>query len=173
MEKKLKDSSPSKFLKTLKLFRRKLVPVPEAIQILNNGKGKHGFLSYPLQMKLINSVLNANLIPMKREKFITYPVSIGTVNSNFLAQFVKETFSLLLQNGIVQHFLEREENIYTRNVKEPSKPKVFTLKDLAFGFEIWLISCGISTFVFLVEIFVFLVRSSIGIFYFLKRVKFL
>jgi hypothetical protein len=126
-----------------------------------------------MQMKLINSVLNANLVPMKREKFITYPVSIGTVNSNFLTQFVKETFSRLLQNGIVQHFLEQEENIYTRNVKEPSKPKVFTLEDLAFGFEIWLISCGISTFVFVVEIFVFWVRSCIGILCLLKRIKFL
>ncbi|CAG9801202.1 unnamed protein product [Chironomus riparius] len=64
----------------------------------------------------------------------------------------------LIPTGIMNHLIE---NFYTRKLKffpTEENPKILSLDDLAFGFNIWLCACLISVFEFLFEIIINFVK---------------
>jgi hypothetical protein len=64
--------------------------------------------------------------------------------------------------GIPQYWAEYHDWYkYIRNhtyYEEESGPKVFALENLSFGFNVWLVACGLSLIGFLLE---FLYRNSV------------
>lgn len=67
--------------------------------------------------------------------------------------------------GIIQHMYEFYLWMNLRQIVEVEKSnlKILSLDDLAFGFNIWLGTCGISGVSFLIEIVYFKIREYFSI----------
>ena len=64
----------------------------------------------------------------------------------------KKIVDMLIDTGIMEHFAK---NYYTKKLKFESyvdSPKVLFVKDLTFGFNIWIGFCCLSVFMFMTEI---------------------
>lgn len=110
---------------------------------------------------MLKSFLKANLEVMKNQKYQTHLTSTGTMSMNCMSNFVNDVFARLIEAGIPQLYNRRLFDLFPHHF-EDEDPKVFTVADLSFGFEIWLIACGISTCAFLLEVLTFWVRELMG-----------
>jgi len=61
---------------------------------------------------------------------------------------------MLIPSGIPQYLPEFHENLYFKKYHDSSlnMPRILRVNDLAFGFILWLIACGISTAGFVAEL---------------------
>lgn len=106
--------------------------------------------------------------------------SFGFKNRNFVLSDFNEIFDRLLSSGIPQARWDGTQKIIVK--PEESPPFVLSIDDLIFAFVVWLIACGVSSAVFLLEIISIwisrvkeAVRGMIGVFYifkFIRRMRF-
>lgn len=79
--------------------------------------------------------------------------------SSFYYRMFKKLIDNLIPSGIMKHLIE---NFYTKEqkfTKRKGGPKVLTILDLRFGFNIWLGCCLISIAIFIMELFTRLVKK--------------
>lgn len=73
--------------------------------------------------------------------------------NNFGFPMLKSLFPKLVEAGIPQYF-----NSYFKDFElkplldDPAEPFVFSIEDLRFGFIVWLVACGVSSVVFMIEV---------------------
>jgi hypothetical protein len=73
---------------------------------------------------------------------------------HFLYNHIVKVTQRLVEAGILQNWYEHFQLMTFRSWVEPeaSEPQVLTLDGLAFGFNIWLGTCGVAVVVFIAEI---------------------
>lgn len=92
---------------------------------------------------------------LRNDKF-----GIATMTNNFIYGVTEDVMSALVVGGIPQYFLKYiEKNVLREMPVDPPEPKDFSIEDLEFGFMIFLICCGISIAIFLIEILMFYGRK--------------
>lgn len=119
-----------------------------------------------------------------KERLIGSTIAVGVARNNFLFPLLNEVFDQLISGGIPQHLkkFHDERLMYVRRVRAQKNETIkdsFTMDDLDYGFKIWIITCGVSSLVFLLEFLVvylkFLlscIRNLIGLYFvalFLKK----
>lgn len=91
---------------------------------------------------------------------------MNVYQNNHAYWLMEDTMRKLIPAGIPQYLRRFVLSFFVRETKnhEFKIPKVFSLKDLEFGFVTWLITCFIAIFVFLIEMIWYYGRSFFGIF---------
>lgn len=90
--------------------------------------------------------------------------AISVEKNSILYDLMKNVTQKLFEAGILQYSYKLQEVWgFPINPPEPEdKRRIFSMNDLGYGFEIWLIACGISTFVFVIEILYFWLPKIMG-----------
>jgi hypothetical protein len=130
-------------LKFLKLYREQI----------NNASAKLAFHMSKSGYNLMKHLHNCSGIFLE-EKLITRPAGIETFKNDFLYQTAEDVLQHTISAGIPQHMVKYHDGITLKiepEINDDEGPKVLALKDLAFGFNIWLIVVGISLLVFILE----------------------
>lgn len=97
---------------------------------------------------------------------IEYSVCVNS--NNFFSAMNQKVMNALISAGIPQYFINFYTKFDLRPILIPKKdPKVFNVDDLMFGFIIWLVACGISITVFVMEVVFVFIRNCIGLIYLL------
>lgn len=87
---------------------------------------------------------------------------VGIYKESILVDVFREVTEKLFEAGILQ-FSDRlqEELAFPIGREEPvDNRRIFSMNDLGFGFQIWLVACGISTTVFVLEVLIFWVPKG-------------
>lgn len=148
---------PQNFFTMLHFVQKMTTPSDKAAYLdakrgANSGKAE--FKYPPIEMDL---------------KLQVFHYGIGVMMNNFIFPLVDEAMGRLVQNGIPQYFLSYIEKVVLHPLPpDDKKPKVFGVKDLGFGFYIFLVFCAISILVFLLELLIFHVKELIGLITLLK-----
>lgn len=89
---------------------------------------------------------------------------VSVMKNNFIYRVTEEVMSDLVVGGIPQNLLNYIETVVFRpSAPEPKDLKKFEIKDLEFGFVIYLQCCAASIIVFLIEICVFYLKKICGL----------
>lgn len=87
--------------------------------------------------------------------------------NNFMFQNMDKTMLWIIQGGIPEYFVKFvTETAFWYRGDDPYEPKVFSLKDLEFGFVTWLVTCAIAIVIFLLEVFCEKIKTLIGFYLF-------
>lgn len=106
-----------------------------------------------------------------KTKLLQVQVGIGVMKNNFIFHVMEETFSKLVQSGIVQYYEKFISEVVLRaEINDEKIIKPFGVEDLKFGFVIFLISCNFAIFVFFFEIFWHSIQNFIGLVGFLRGI---
>jgi len=103
-----------------------------------------------------------NWIKLRDSFYVTHG-SFALLQNAFYFKMIQETTNKLIDTGIVQQLLEDQLGKKINFKKLEQQPKVLELKDLSFGFNIWIGFCCISIFSFVLEILV------MWIYFFIKK----
>lgn len=82
-------------------------------------------------------------------------VKMGILKNIYLYWLVEDTILWLLQSGIPQHSTEfhnwitLQQRYFTTYEK---LPQILSINDLSFGFILWIITCGIASISFILEL---------------------
>jgi hypothetical protein len=108
---------------------------------------------------LNNAVNNCKGIRMD-EKWITRTIGVAIVRNHILFQLAEDILQHTIATGIPQHLRQYQKDFILKlePVVEDDEPKVLTLEDLAFGFNIFLIALGISCITFVLEVVYFYIK---------------
>jgi hypothetical protein len=90
-----------------------------------------------------------------KEIYQTSAIGIVTFSNSFLSDLTIETLDLIIPTGIASFWHNWHawyEYLRFIDKEEPKKPQVLAIRDLSFGFIIWLIACGFCTICFLLEL---------------------
>ena len=71
----------------------------------------------------------------------------------------------LIPTGVMNYLIEEHYTRKWKFVKDEKGPKILTVNDLAFGFNIWLGSCFISILGFVVERFIKFMKKPVKVKY--------
>lgn len=71
---------------------------------------------------------------------------------SFYYRMMKTLINRLIETGVMSHIVQYEFPILGKPLND-DKPKVLKLDQLSFGFNIWLVSCGVSVATFMFERF--------------------
>lgn len=115
-------------------------------------------------------------IDVKLPGIVTEILAIGVPRNSILYDIMRDVSERLFEAGILQHSYQLQMDMaFPVNPKIPEdKRRILSMFDLGYGFESWLIACGISSIVFVIEILTFwlpramkkfkmLLRSLIGV----------
>jgi hypothetical protein len=92
---------------------------------------------------------------------------IRVYKNNYMYQNIEQTMQRIIEAGIPEaHLKFIMDTVLYSQPQEPYEPKVFGLKDLEFGFVVWLCACFFAITVFVIEWiwpkFVKFVRNLVG-----------
>jgi hypothetical protein len=89
--------------------------------------------------------------------------SLCVQKNNFFSALSHKVMNQLISGGIPQYLIDYFIKFDMRPLLQPIKePKKFEFDDLMFGFIIWLVACGISITVFIIELTIFYGRNLSG-----------
>ncbi|KAG5679800.1 hypothetical protein PVAND_009338 [Polypedilum vanderplanki] len=123
----------------------------------NNGSAKLSLILQHQTIPVFNQ-LGDNYIPwiQLEESYQTLLCSFVFFPNHFLYQLTNDAVQRLTSAGIMQHLYDnyiKQDLKYEKKFIEESEPQVFALSDLDFGFYVWLGTCAVAIFVFLIELF--------------------
>jgi hypothetical protein len=117
-------------------------------------------------------------LPKTLNEYVQVHVQGICANHNNFFQFLSWKLSNdLASSGILKYWHDYFLDVDMKPLLEESRgPKVFDIEDLKFGFNVWLVACGISASTFFIEFFYFyvkifikkIVKSSIALYYLLS-----
>lgn len=109
------------------------------------------------------------MMPMKVGSYI---YGVGVMKNNFIYKVTEDVMSDLVEGGIPQHFLSYIRKVILKpKLTDDKEPKRFGVDDLMFGFMIFLESCAVSIFVFVIELLVFYSQEFVALKSLLKALK--
>jgi hypothetical protein len=89
-----------------------------------------------------------------KQKLMSAPIVMSVNSQNVLFEIVDETVQWLITSGIIEWAKKVDWRKMIENSEqdeEELRPKVLDFDSLSHGFVIWLIPCGISSLIFLIE----------------------
>lgn len=100
---------------------------------------------------------------MTNYKYRTMVTGVGVMRNNFIYEVTQDVMKYLIQGGIVQNFVKYIENVVFKPLQDDGEEmRAFALKDLEFGFVIYLAACGVSFGTFVAELLNFYTRKILG-----------
>ncbi|KAL7011992.1 hypothetical protein ACKWTF_014556 [Chironomus riparius] len=120
----------------------------------DNEASKLAFFFEDIQYSAFNSFCQGSAAKLKNFQKDVMLSSFLTHKNSFIHEVLNEVLEKTIPAGIPQHLIEYHTSLIYKKY-EPfvdSEPKVLTVNDLAFGFVLWLGSCGIAIFGFVYEI---------------------
>lgn len=88
------------------------------------------------------------------QKLITFNCGFEFTIGNFFYELTGGVMERIVEAGIPEHLLKFHNRIlYKRKSKKKVMPQILTVNDLSFGFIIWLVACGISFLILIIELF--------------------
>jgi hypothetical protein len=123
---------------------------------IKNDTAKLAFQMSKTDFDKIMYTFNSTGIFMK-EKWMKIPTGLVLTRNNIFFKLVEDILQHTIATGIPQQMKQYHDDFMLRaelEVKDDG-PKVLTLKDLSFGFNIVLFALGISTIVFILEVIYF------------------
>lgn len=78
--------------------------------------------------------------------------SIGLCHTSFYFRMIMNISDRMIETGITKFITDNEVLKFKKLPPEQSEPNVFSVDDLAFGFNIFLGFCGLSVAAFVVEV---------------------
>jgi hypothetical protein len=120
---------------------------------INNDTAKVAFLQSKEQLMIIKG-LSGIIGTILKERWLNRPSGFIFAKNHILFWLAEDILQQTIATGIPQRRKEfYDEIIYQIEPEiEDDEPKVLTLNDLAFGFNIVLIALGVSCIVFILEI---------------------
>jgi hypothetical protein len=107
--------------------------------------------------------LNCSGSSVLEEKLLTRHLGLVLHKNHFLFQLAEDILQHTIDTGII-HQSSKYHNDFIQKDEvevEDDEPKVLTLKDLSFGFNIVLIALGVSSAVFVIEVVYFYLKVFI------------
>lgn len=86
------------------------------------------------------------------DRFYAVNIGIATQHSAFYFRMIKDTVDKLTDTGIVKHLIKTRVLIRRKYPEDEAEPKILTIEDLLFGFNIFLGFCFICGFIFVIEV---------------------
>lgn len=126
-----------------------------------NSSAKIAFLVSDIAKRHLVAVLNERVHQFD-ERLITFPMGIIFHRNNFLYRLTEEVMEKVIPAGIPQYLFEFHQWMAIRRkitINSVKGPRVLTLGDLNFGFEIWLSACGMACVGYVMEILRFKARK--------------
>ena len=111
----------------------------------------------------LSSICKGSLIPVKNFHMNAISGGLGMVKNSILYPIFDDVMRNLIPSGIPQYLPIYHSKLLFGGYEESDEklPKVLSLDDLAFGFILWLIACGISITAFTVELMIHgVIRTS-------------
>lgn len=170
-QKLLLVSQTSLLIFFLNYFRAPVDVIPEYIQMMqfycqsiNRIHPKLAFFMPIMNMVSMSSVCKGSLTPIKNFYMTALPGGIGMLRNSILYPIFDDVMRKLVPSGIPQYLPVFYSNLMFGTFKDIDEkmPKVFMFNDLAFGFILWLFTCGISIMTFLGEVLGPKIRQMIG-----------
>lgn len=88
-----------------------------------------------------------------KDQLMAIPVAWATQHNDRMFSLLNNVTEGLITGGIVQYLDKYNiENQFHNWIEEKVGPQKLSINDLRFGFQIWLVSCGIAIVIFLIEI---------------------
>lgn len=109
-----------------------------------------------------SSICNGSLIQIKNFHINAFQTGLGMRRNSILYPIFENVMRKLIPSGIPKFLPESYLFLVNGNNenKADSQPKVLSVNNLAFGFILWLVACGISILGFVGEKIVYLVIGS-------------
>jgi hypothetical protein len=101
-----------------------------------------------------------------KETFQNYPKGYATAQNSLIFPAMEKVVDRFFSFGMIKDFY-----VYSQAQAAVKKPKVFSVKDLNFGFMVWLVACACSIFAFIAEILCKVLSEIIGCILFFKMLK--
>jgi hypothetical protein len=130
---------------------------------MKKSSSKSAVLLTELDYKVLKAIFD-DVPELMEENYDNLEVTLAfcTYHNAYNSRLVKKVGEYLVEGGILQHINDYFLNFELMpRVTEASGPNVFSLDFLSFGFYIWLIACGISTFFFVVEVLWFYISIRV------------
>lgn len=143
---------------------------------MSDYRSKSAVLVGDIDYKLIKWYRN-NIPKLIKENIKMAPYGVCVYSQNFAFYLTKKSMNRLVEAGILQNIYKYLSDFELRpKIDPPKEPYVFKFSDLEFGFVTWLIACGISLLMFIIEIIwyysvrgvKYLIRQYVGLFLFIK-----
>jgi hypothetical protein len=129
---------------------------------INNDTAKMAFYISKSTVTYIKYLKNCSGIFME-QRWIKRPAGFALDRNSILFRLVEDILQHTIATGIPQHLKKYHEDFILKidPVVEDDEPKVLTMEDLSFGFNIVLIALGVSTIVFVLEVLYFRTKKFI------------
>lgn len=128
----------------------------------NDPSLKAAILIYELDMRFNKAGLTS--LPATLKEVISLNgFGVCVSRKNFFMTLNHKVMNSLISGGIPQYLIDFYTKFDLRPILIPEKdPKVFDVDDLMFGFIIWLVACGVSITVFIIEVTFYHLRIFVG-----------
>lgn len=130
---------------------------------LSNPDSNIAFIQNSPTFQILKSVLKENLEIMTKQTILIRHFGTSSYRNNFMFNLTEEVTQYLIQAGIPQYMRQYVTNFHFHLRKESRRPKVFKIEDLQFGFEVWIVACGVATGVFVVEVLLTYLKGVFGL----------
>ena len=121
---------------------------------IHNSSEKLAFFYTKIFFELANVYCGGSLVLVKNVIINAIPVGIAADRYSILESVFVDAMRQFVSSGIPQYLNHFHADMISTKYQESEEkcPKVLTLDDLAFGFNLWLIACCVSICGFLCEI---------------------
>jgi hypothetical protein len=118
----------------------------------NNASAKFALFADNGTVSKLNKICQCSSLLMP-ETLMTKPIALAIDKDHFLFDLIEDTLQRILAAGIPQHSAVFHKWVLYRGIseEEDSDPIPFTLDDVAIAFNLWFVTLGISTLVFICE----------------------
>ncbi|KAG5670801.1 hypothetical protein PVAND_001039 [Polypedilum vanderplanki] len=129
-------------------------------KIMIENKPKTAIVVGDILLMIVNSICEKKPIKI-HETYMTIPVGLATESLHFMFENIEDTIQWLIPSGIIK----QSEDFYywvlygKNHFEIDDGPKILTMSDLSYGFNIWLITCLATIFEFFIEILVHRIKS--------------
>jgi hypothetical protein len=160
------------------ISRPKMVVMEDAIGLfvsqMKNGSARLACFG---DMDFVNSRFHSNeTFIILEEYLLRTQMGLIFVKNHFMFHLTDKVVGELIPSGILQH--SHDYHWFFTDMKDKPEelgPQVLRVTDLSFGFVLWLIACGISTAVFVVEWLIprvkRIIRTAVGLVLFLRLLR--
>lgn len=144
---------------------------------IDKSSAKLAFFQSEKFFETANIFCKGSLFPLRNIFINALPTALTVKKHSILESIFYDVMPRFVSSGIPQYLYEFHADLFHIGYLEFNEklPKILTLDDLAFGFNLWLLACCLSTIGFICEVFkkkfTKALKDFIGLFYLLKYLK--
>jgi len=135
----------------------------EHFEIVKQSKDDHLLLIDDLTFIEFTKLYNFTGIKLLRNKFSPTTIPFAVVPCYFLSKSIKLKLKQMEVAGLIDFYMRKFANRkYLELIEDDEGPNVFTLDQLAIGFQAFLLFLGVAAIIFVLEILLFCLSKLIG-----------